>query len=318
MSLEPVQSTAGYGRASTVKWPRRAPDDLPVTVNTPAEVDALVAENLPLVGYNVSEVLHRVPPSVSRDELASAGALALVLAARAYDATTGVPFARYASLRIKGAILDELRSMDWASRGARRRSRELETATERLRATLGRTPSREELAETLGVDVPAVDAARADSERRVLSLDVPDSQVAGTVRDTDLTPEEQVLSGERAHWLRAAVTELPERLRVVITGLYLEDRAIADLATDLGVTQSRISQLRTEALGLLRDGLNTAFDPDLVEAPVRPDGVAERRRQAYYAAIAARAALTVDGPLLDAVPTPRSAQPVAGVLRTTA
>lgn len=310
---------------SSVKWPRAAPDALFVTATTPAEVNDLVAENLPLIGYNVSEVLHRVPPSVSRDELASAGALALVLAARAYDASTGVPFARYASLRIKGAILDELRSMDWASRGARRRSRELETATERLRATLGRTPTRDELAETLGVEVAAVDAARADSERRVLSLDVPDSQVAINVRDQDLTPEEQVLGGERAHWLRAAVTELPERLRVVISGLYLEDRSIADLATDLGVTQSRISQLRTEALGLLRDGLNTAFDPDLVTAPSRPDGVAERRRQAYYAAIAARAALAGDAaptgsaPLLGSVPTPRTAAPEhAGVLRTIA
>lgn len=272
-----------------------------MSANTPAEVQDLVVEHLPLVGYNVSEVLHRVPPTVTRDELASAGALALVLAARAYDASTGVPFARYASLRIKGAILDELRSMDWASRGARRRSRELEAANERLRTALGRTPTRTELAETLGVEVAAVDAARADAERRVLSLDVPDSQVAATIRDDALTPEEHLLGGERVHWLRAAVTELPERLRVVIAGLYLEDRSIADLAADLGVTQSRISQLRTEGLGLLRDGLNTAFDPDLVVAPARPDGVAERRRQAYYASVAARAALT------NVVPTQRPA-----------
>lgn len=289
-----------------------------MSTTTPAEVHDLVVEHLPLVGYNVSEVLHRVPPSVSRDELASAGAYALVLAARAYDASTGVPFARYASLRIKGAILDELRSMDWASRGARRRSRELETATERLRATLGRTPTRDELAETLGVDVAAVDAARADSERRVLSLDVPDSQVATTVRDHGATPEEHVLSGERVHWLRAAVAELPERLRVVVAGLYLEDRSIAELADELGVTQSRISQLRTEALGLLRDGLNTAFDPDLVTAPERPEGVAERRRQAYYASIAARAALTSVGPRLDSLPTQATGAHDGVALRTIA
>ena len=88
--------------------------------STPVDVTDLVVEHLPIVGYNVSEILHRVPPTVSRDELASAGALALVLAARAYDPSTNVPFARYATLRIKGALLDELRSMDWASRGARR------------------------------------------------------------------------------------------------------------------------------------------------------------------------------------------------------
>ena len=255
------------------------------------DVEALVLEHLPLVGYNVTEALHRVPPTVTRDELASAGALALVLAARAYDPSTNVPFARYATLRIKGAILDELRSMDWATRGARRRSRELESASERLRAALGRAPTTAELAEAMGVATQAVDAARSDAERRVLSLDVPDSPVADTLRDPARTPEDEVLTQERAHWLRAAVTELPDRLRAVVEGLYLEERTIADLATELGVTQSRISQLRTEALGLLRDGLNTAFDPDLVATPERPDGVAERRRQAYYAAIAARAAL---------------------------
>ncbi|MBF0689197.1 MAG: sigma-70 family RNA polymerase sigma factor [Cellulomonas sp.] len=254
-------------------------------------MEALVLEHLPLVGYNVTEALHRVPPTVTRDELASAGALALVLAARAYDPSTNVPFARYATLRIKGAILDELRSMDWATRGARRRGRELECAAERLRAALGRTPTRAELAEAMGVDTQAVDAARLDAERRVLSLDVPESSVADSLRDPSRTPEEEVLTQERAHWLRAAVAELPERLRVVVEGLYLHDGTIADLAAELGVTQSRISQLRTEALNLMRDGLNTAFDPDLVAAPTRPDGVAERRRQAYYAAIAARAAL---------------------------
>src|SRR3954454_9504837 len=105
-------------------------------------VDDRVLANMPLVGYAVSELLHRVPPSVSRDELVSAGSLALVLAARAYDPTTGVPFARYASLRIRGALVDELRSMDWATRGARQEVRELASPSERLTAPLRRAPSR--------------------------------------------------------------------------------------------------------------------------------------------------------------------------------
>src|SRR5690242_19102732 len=107
--------------------------------------------HLPLVGYAVSEMQHRVPPTVSRDELASAGSLALVLAAQAYDPQTGVPFARYASLRIKGALVDELRSMDWASRGARQRVRELAATSERLTSVLKRKPTREELANAMGV-----------------------------------------------------------------------------------------------------------------------------------------------------------------------
>ena len=94
--------------------------------NSPEAVNDLVTANLPLVGYHVSELLGRVPSYVSRDDLASAGSLALVLAAQAYDADTGVPFARYAALRIRGALVDELRSLDWASRSVRRRARQLD------------------------------------------------------------------------------------------------------------------------------------------------------------------------------------------------
>lgn len=255
------------------------------------DTDALVLANLALVGYHVSELLHRVPPTVSRDELASAGSLALVLAARAYDPSTGVPFARYAALRIRGALVDELRSMDWASRGARHRVRELAATSERLTATFGRTPSREELAEALGSDVETVDRARQDAERRVLSIDATEHPVADLVRDESPNPEEALLVDERLRWLGAAVHTLPERLRFVVEGLFLQDRPVAELADELGVTQSRISQLRTEALTLLRDGMNAGLDPELVPAASRPDGVAERRRRTYFAAVAARAAL---------------------------
>lgn len=254
-----------------------------------AAQSALIVENLPIVGYQVSELILRVPPTVTRDELASAGFLALVLAARSYDATTGVPFARYASLRVRGALIDELRSMDWATRGARARARELQTVTDRLAATLGRMPERAEVAAAMGTDTAGVDQARSDLERRVLSIDVPDSPVGDLVHDGAPTPEEALLVREQVHWLGAAVGSLPERLRTVIVGLYLEDRELVDIADELGVTPSRISQLRTEALGLLRDGLNAALDPDLLRPAERPDGVAERRRQAYYAQVSARA-----------------------------
>ena len=261
-----------------------------MTTTTPT-VDDLVLANMPLVGYAVSELLHRVPPSVSRDELVSAGSLALVLAARAYDPTTGVPFARYASLRIRGALIDELRSMDWATRGARSRVRELATTSEQITAKLKRAPTREELADALGTDVAAVDRASKDAARRVLSIDSSETPVAELVRDNNPNPEEALLSDERLRWLRAAVHTLPERLRVVVDGIFLQDRSVADLADELGVTQSRISQLRTEALSLLKDGLNAGLDPDMVPVAERPDGVAERRRQTYFAAVAARAAM---------------------------
>lgn len=252
--------------------------------------DSLVEANLPLVGYHVSEVLARVPATVQRDDLISAGHLALVLASRAYDASTGVPFARYAALRIRGALLDELRSMDWASRGARQRARSLDDTRDRLTAALGRTPTRDELAKELGTDVAAVDQARQDSERRVLSIEGTANPIADIVADAAPGPEESLLVSERLRYLRAAVQTLPDRLRAVVQGLFIEERSVAELAEELGVTQSRISQLRTEALSLLRDGMNASLDPDLVKPVDRPDGVAERRRQSYFAAVAAQAA----------------------------
>lgn len=267
--------------------------------------------NLALVGYAVSELLRRVPPTVERDDLASAGSLALVQAARSYDPSTGVPFSRYASLRIRGALLDELRSMDWVSRGARSRVRELTATTEQLAAALGRPATRDEIATALGIDAQAVDQIRADADRRVLSIDASAGVIAEMIVDSTSTPEEAVLATERVHWLRAAVDTLPERLQVVIRAIYLEDRTVVDLADELGVTQSRISQLRTEALALLRDGLNTHFEPGLVPAADRPDGVAERRRQSYYASIASRAALSTQRDRLPYVPNPVGANEAA-------
>ncbi|WP_448631309.1 sigma-70 family RNA polymerase sigma factor [Cellulomonas soli] len=145
----------------------------------------------------------------------------------------------------------------------------------------------------------------------MLSIDATEHPVADLVRDESPNPEEALLVDERLRWLGAAVHTLPERLRFVIEGLFLQDRPVAELADELGVTQSRISQLRTEALTLLRDGMNAGLDPDLVPAASRPDGVAERRRQTYFAAVAARAALApaasmTAGPGI--VPTQRGTQ----------
>lgn len=254
------------------------------------EQDALIAANLPLVGYHVSEMIRRVPAHVQREDLAAAGSLALVQAARAFNPDLGVPFARYAALRVRGAMVDELRSMDWAPRATRHRARKLNEVRDSLTAALSRTPTREELAEALGSDVATVEAAMGDVERRVLSLDAESAASAENVASSALSPEDRLLVDERLRYLTAAIAELPERLRVVVEGLFLQDRPVAELADELGVTQSRISQLRSQALQLLKDGMNSALDPALAPAAPTNPGVAERRRQAYYASVAARGA----------------------------
>lgn len=249
-----------------------------------------MTSHLPIVGYQVSEMVVRLPGHVLRDDLVSAGMAALAAAATSYDAATGVPFARYATMRIRGALLDELRSMDWAPRGARSRARALEGVEERLTADLGRRPTRDELAAAIGCAPDEVDAVRGDVQRAVVSLEAFDGALGDVLPQKGIGPEEHVLQGEQVRYLHAAVAALPERLRSVVAGLYLEDRSVTEVAEELGVTESRISQLRTEALALMKDGMNSSLEPSLVAVAERPGGVVDRRRQAYFAAVAAHAA----------------------------
>ncbi len=232
----------------------------------------------------------RLPAHVSTDDLVSAGMGALAAAARSFDPERGVPFARYAARRVRGALLDELRSMDWASRSVRTRARERDAAHDVLAARLRREPTEEEIAAHLGLDNEELQKLSKDVHQSVvLRLDalVEDNAFDALMPRDTATPESLVVQRERESYLTAAVAALPERLRAVVLSCFFEDRSVKEVAEELGVTESRISQMRTEALGLLRDGINAHLDPDL--APELPSGVTGRRRAAYYADIASRA-----------------------------
>jgi RNA polymerase sigma factor for flagellar operon FliA len=252
----------------------------------------LIRENMALVGHMVREMLFKVPPHVHRDDLASAGYAALVTAAQAYDPERGIPFGRFAAVRVRGALLDELRSMDWASRSVRARARRADVAREELTRRLGRTPNADELAELLGVAVGELSSVDDDVQRAaVLSLQ---GFAAGAaedmVTDTSMNPEEMLLHRERLGYLHDAVDVLPERLRFVVEASFLQERPLSEVAASLGVTESRVSQLRTEALALLRDGLNTHMEQK--KSPAAKDGCVTRRRAAYAAQIAARSTMS--------------------------
>jgi RNA polymerase sigma factor for flagellar operon FliA len=252
------------------------------------ELEELVRTHLPLVGQLVREMLRRVPAHIHRDDLVSAGMAALAGAATSFDPSRGVPFAGFAATRIRGALLDELRSMDWASRSVRSRARRIDDAEQRLSAQLGRAPTRAELAEALGVAAHELTTLDEEVQRAaVLSLHgLAPGATDDLVPDRSLGPEDLLLHRERVGYLHNAVEALPERLRAVVSGYFLHGRTMVDLASELGVTQSRVSQLRAEALDLLREGLNTHLDPDLVAASDKPDGCAARRRESYYHRIA--------------------------------
>ncbi|GLW32632.1 sigma-70 family RNA polymerase sigma factor [Actinoplanes regularis] len=253
----------------------------------------IVRANMPLVGHLVREMLVRVPAHVNRDDLLSAGYAALVAAARGFDKERGVPFPRFAAARVRGALLDELRGLDWASRSVRQRARRTDSAREELTAELGRTPTVRELADRLGCTVEDVEHAADDVQRAaVFSLQGFATATADDiVTEPGAGPEEMLIRRERLGYLRHAVDALPDRLRVVVEGYFFGERPMAEIASELGVSESRVSQLRAEALVLLRDGLNTHLDPALAAENPPKEGCVARRRAAYYERIASRGTL---------------------------
>lgn len=250
----------------------------------------LIEEHLPLVRHVVFQVAVHFPRHVDREELATAGALGLVEAARRYDESRGVPFDRFASQRIRGAILDAVRAADWAPRSVRTLARRLEQVEQRLATELGRVPSIDETADALGL---SKDALRRLQDRMfrsvVLALEYEVSQadeeltLVDVLSDTTtLEPSEELEARELHAYLRDAVGLLPERHRLVIVGYFLEGRKSPDLACLLGVTESRISQLRSEALEMLRDGIESQYQPN---PEAEPAGRVARRKAGYAAAI---------------------------------
>jgi RNA polymerase sigma factor for flagellar operon FliA len=259
------------------------------TTTVALTVEQLVEQNLALVGHLVRETMTRLPAHINRDDLVSAGMTALVLSAQGFDAARGVPFARFAAIRIRGALVDELRSMDWASRSVRGRARELDTVRTELTNSLGRAPRPQEVAHSMGMTTSELDSIDADVHRAsVLSIQgfAPESGAA-MMPDSQRGPEQLILDREQLGYLHDAIEELPERLRYVVRCYFFEQRQMADIAAELGVTESRISQLRAEALKLLHHGIKSQFEENVqVEA-----GRTGAKLASYAAAVAGRSNL---------------------------
>ena len=263
-------------------------DTAAATVLSTREQEELIRSNMPLVGHLVRDMLTRIPNHIHRDDLTSAGLHALVTAARGWDPDRGIPFHRFATTRIRGAILDELRALDWATRSVRTKARATDTTRQNLTTALGRTPTTTELAQALGTTTNDLQQTDNDVQRAtVLSLQgFATSSADNLVTEPTPGPEDMLVRREQIGYLHHAISSLPDRLQTVITEYFLHERPMADIAADLGVTESRISQLRAEALSLLKDGLNTHLDPDLAPTPDNPESITARRRASYYANIA--------------------------------
>ncbi|HEY9423461.1 MAG TPA: sigma-70 family RNA polymerase sigma factor [Microterricola sp.] len=242
-----------------------------------AERNELVVANLPLVGYLVADVCARAS-HLSRDDLASAGALALVGCAENFDESRGIPFGAYARTRILGAFADEMRSSDWATRSARKRITEAVSVRETLTAGLGRTPTVDELAAAMGVDRETAAAALSDAARSVTTID---ESTAEYLVSEMTSPEESLLIDERQRVVRSAVDALPERMAMIVRAIYFDDRSVKEVADELGITHSAVSQQRSEAIRLIRDGLGAHYSDEPTAAAVPDIRLSAARRTAY-------------------------------------
>jgi len=245
--------------------------------------DQLVVDHLHIVGAATAYVASRLT-HVSRDDLASAGAFALVRAAEKFDATLGVPFGAFARGRINWALKDELRAMDWAPRDVRARAKETTKVQQTLAAALGRTPTVVEIASAMGVETDMVREGLADAERMLLSLDAPD---APEVVWTGYLPEELAIASERDEFLRRAVDALPDRKREIIRAIYFEDRTVKDLASELGVSHAAVSQQRAEAVRMLRDALDRHYEDAPLTEPTPTSRASTSALEAYFDRLAA-------------------------------
>ncbi len=212
------------------------------------ERDRLVHESWPLVRRVALQVASRLPAQVELSDLTQAGFLGLLDAASRYDAAKGVRFSTYAELRIRGSILDGLRELDWVPRSVRRRRRELEAASGRLEARLGRAPSETELAVEL--DLSVSDLARIEPVAEMVETT---DELDSLVRDPHaIDPHEVLAHRELFRILVDAIDSLTEKERLVMTLYYYEDLTMKGVGEVLGVNESRVSQIHKKAVRTLR------------------------------------------------------------------
>jgi len=221
--------------------------------------DALTLAHTDLVRRVAHRIGRRLPPHVDRTDLVSVGMMGLLDAAARYRPSTGVPFEAFARPRVHGAIMDALRQMDWVPRSIRALERKAVAAASILRQQFGREPSQDEIADRLGVkaETPAVGSALHEA-----MPGEPMQEALGTLEhcaDPSDSAEAQLLREDLAAHIRRGMQRLPDRERRVLDGYYQHEHTMAEIGADIGVCESRVSQLRSAAIAELRRTLTAVL-----------------------------------------------------------
>ena len=221
--------------------------------------DALIESHLPQVKFMALRLAARLPPWVELNDLIGAGVLGLLDAVDKYDSTKGVMFKTYAEMRVRGAILDSLRDLDWAPRSMRRRAREVEAAYSQVERTNG-SASEEDVAAELKLSLAEFQHLLQDLRGLTITgLDDAEDEYTGAAHqlpaDPSPTPLAMYESAETRQHLTGAIDRLSERERQVVAFYYVEELTMKEIGAVLGVTESRVSQVHTQAVVRLRTAL---------------------------------------------------------------
>jgi len=227
-----------------------------------ADRDRMLMEHLPTVRYLARRIHERLPQHVELDDLISAGVVGLIDAFSKFDHGKKVQFKSYAQFRIRGAILDSLRTLDWSPRELRRKGRAVEEAIRAVTQRVGRAPSEQEIAKEMELslaeyqqllgDLKGLEIGSLHMER---SEDSGDEELAYIPGSPEEDPLFRCLKGEMKQRLADAIDGLPEKERMVLTLYYYEELTMKEIGLTLGVVESRISQIHSSAVLRLRSGL---------------------------------------------------------------
>lgn len=239
------------------------------------ERDAVIVQCAPLVKYIAQRIAARLPSNIQLDDLINSGITGLMDAIDKYDPQKNIKFQTYAEFRIRGAILDELRAMDWIPRSVRQKVNKLERAYSRVEQEKGRPATDEEVAEELGVDLEKL--GQLLGEASGVSLINPED-LEKTIPGVKSTAIYEMLSGSHhqdpvetfnARQLRDAVAQaidaLPNKERTVLSLYYYEELTMKEIGLVLSITESRVSQIHTKALLRLKAKLRKTLDLDIPE-----------------------------------------------------
>jgi RNA polymerase sigma factor for flagellar operon FliA len=251
-------------RASVLATPLQAATAQAAPQRSPAEMsaaerEALLLEHMPVVRYIARRIHERLPQHVEMDDLVSAGMVGLLDAFNKFDANKNVQFRSYAQFRVRGAILDSLRTLDWSPRELRRKGRAIEEAIQTLTARMGRTPQENEIAAEMGIALSEYQQLLGDLKGlEIGSLHVEHTEDSGEeeLAYVPNNPEEdplfRCLKGEMRDRLAAAIGDLPDKERLVLTLYYYEEMTMKEIGLTLNVVESRISQIHSSAVLHLR------------------------------------------------------------------